>query len=102
MTRLDQLAKVIRSKNAGPYQITFDLLFEDDERYLRAAQAPALTAGPIARLLGLPAEDVQLYRHPRARAVKITVPRAAPAGSLDDGDLYGAQQHVWLYDIEVD
>jgi hypothetical protein len=59
-----------------------------------------LTAGPIARLLGLPAGDVQLY--PRARAVKITVPRAAPAGSLDDGDLYGAQQHVWLYDIEVD
>jgi hypothetical protein len=101
MPRLDELAKVIRSKNAGPYQITFDLLFDDHERYVRAAQAPDLTPARVAARLGLAEQDVAVYHYPRARAVKITVPRAASAGSLEDGDLYGAQQHVWLYDIEV-
>jgi hypothetical protein len=42
-----------------------------------------------------------VYRYPPAHAVKITVRRAHPAGSVEDVDLYGAQQHVWLYDIEV-
>lgn len=101
MARLDELAKVIRSKNAGPYQITFDLLFADEERYLRAADAPALTVPSVAERLGVPADDVRVYRYPPAHAVKITVRREHPAGSVEDVDLYGAQQHVWLYDIEV-
>jgi hypothetical protein len=30
MARLDQIAKVIRSKNAGPFCLTLDLLFGDE------------------------------------------------------------------------
>jgi hypothetical protein len=101
MARLDELAKVIRSKNAGPYQITFDLLFEDLERYERAAAAEELTLPRVAARLGVPVEDIQVYRCPPAQAVKITVRRQVPAGSVADVDLYGAQQHVWLYEIEV-
>ena len=30
---LKDLADIVRSKNAGPYRITFDVLFRDKDRY---------------------------------------------------------------------
>lgn len=101
MPRLDQLAKVIRSKNAGPYQITLDVLFDDQENYQRVVASDVITLENVARLLRLDAGDIAVYFHPGALAVKITIPRKAPAGSIGDVDLYGAQQHVWLYDVVV-
>ena len=35
MAQLQQLAKVIRSKNSGPFEITFDVIFDDAAVYQR-------------------------------------------------------------------
>ena len=37
MTALRELAKVVRSKNAGPYEITFDVMFTDEARRAKSA-----------------------------------------------------------------
>jgi len=40
--KLEDIASVIRSKNAGPRALTLDVMFADDAVYARAAQSPAL------------------------------------------------------------
>ena len=101
MARLDEIAKVIRSKNAGPYCLTLDVLFGDEASYRRVAAAGAITREKMAALYRQPVGNVQVYQHPAALAMKVSIVRAAPAGSVADTDLYGAQQHVLLYPIEI-
>jgi hypothetical protein len=101
MQTLEHIARVIRSKNAGPFYLTLDVLFGDLASYERVVRAGAITAEKIAALYRRPVEDVKVYLHPGALAMKVSIVRPVPAGSLTDTDIYGAQQHVLLYDIEI-
>ena len=101
MARLDQIARVIRSKNAGPFCLTLDVLFGDEASYKRVVDAKAITRERMAALYQQPVDNVQVYHHPVALAMKVSIVRPVPAGSVADTDLYGAQQHVLLYPIEV-
>ena len=101
MTALRDLAAVVRSKNAGPTQLTLDLFFPDAGAYERAQSSPALTGAAVAQLYGMPAECVQRYAMPDIQALKFTMPRRIRAGSPGDGDVYGAQQHGPLLGVEV-
>jgi len=96
---LRELAKVVRSKNAGPSLLTLDVFLHDAPGYQRAASSPALTAPAVAALYGVPPGTVQRYLLPKLRAIKFTLPRAVCAGSPGDGDLYGAQQHAPLLEL---
>jgi hypothetical protein len=101
VARLEDIARVIRSKNAGPFCLTLDVLFGDEPSYRRVLEAGAITREKMAALYRQPAGNVQVFHHPSALAMKVSIVRAAPAGSLKDSDLYGAQQHVLLYPIEI-
>lgn len=101
MARLDTIARVIRSKNAGPFCLTLDVLFGDAAAYQRVVKAEAITREKMAALYKQPLGNVQVFHHPVALAMKVSIVRAAPAGSLADSDLYGAQQHVLLYPLEI-
>ncbi|MCU0959105.1 MAG: DUF4387 domain-containing protein [Pirellulaceae bacterium] len=99
--RLADVAHVIRSKNAGPFELTLDILFQDRRDFESARRAKVLDRAFIARLYRLPVEDVLriIYFEP-AHAVKITLRRRVVSGAPGDSDIYGAQQHAPLLDIE--
>lgn len=99
LTPLAQLARVVRSKNAGPTLLTLDLFFKDAQAYERAAASPALRADAVARLYEVPAGEVVRHLLPELAAIKFTLPRPICAGSPGDGDLYGAQQHAPLLEL---
>jgi hypothetical protein len=99
--KLTDIAKVIRSKNAGPTTLTLDILFNDEAGYQRALKAPSLQPSAIAPLYGLRAEQVELIAYPPAIAIKISMDRTIVAGNPGDRDVYGAQQHGPLLEIEV-
>lgn len=102
--RLEDLADVFRSKNAGPFLITIDLMFQDEGRFRHVASSKALTTEEVARRYGIEAGQVRIIPFPRAKAIKITLPRrwgACGAGSVGDRDVYGAQQHGPLLDLEI-
>jgi Domain of unknown function (DUF4387) len=82
--KLEDIASVIRSKNAGPRALSLDVIFADDARYARAAQSPALTAPRIAELYGVAEGDVRVIPYPLGRAIKIVRLRRVTAG--DPGD----------------
>lgn len=97
--RLRDAARVIRSKNAGPTEITIDIMFDDPELYERALRSPSLGAAVIAQRYGV--QDVQVIPYPAATAIKIAMPRQTIAGTPGDTDVYGAQQHRPLLDVEI-
>ena len=57
---LGDLASVIRSKNAGPFEVTLDILFDDPETYRRVKASGVLTVPRVARLFRLPEAKVLL------------------------------------------
>ena len=99
--KLKDAARVIRSKNAGPLTVTVDLMFADEQGYRRAADSPALAAERIARLYGLPEKAVSVLPYPQALAIKVILERAVTAGTPGDRDVYGAQQHAQLLEVEL-
>lgn len=101
MARLRELTKVLRSKNAGPFMITFDLLFRNRQDMDRVVDAKVLAADRVSKLLNLPEAVIEVYVYPPANAIKITVPRTHASGAFDDSDVFGCQQHAWMLDLDI-
>ena len=99
--KLMELARVIRSKNAGALTLTLDVMFDEVAQYERVANSGVLTPELIASLYAVNKNDVDIINYPVANAIKITLPRSIPSGHPGDGDVYGAQQHAPLLDIEI-
>jgi len=45
---LRELAQVIRSKNAGPFEVTFDIMFDDPAKYEHVKKSGAINAALLA------------------------------------------------------
>ena len=99
--KLVDAVRVIRSKNAGPLTLTIDLLFDEPARYEQALAAASLTPAEIAQRYGVSANAVRVTPYPAALAVKIVLDRKTVAGSPGDRDVYGAQQHGPLLEVEI-
>jgi hypothetical protein len=101
-TTLGDLARFITSKNAGPFLVTIDIVFPDDETYRRVKALDLLTPESVAKRYGRSPDDVVgIHYFDPARAIKVTMKQPVPAGSPGDTDVYGAQQHVPLMNMEV-
>jgi Domain of unknown function (DUF4387) len=98
---LQDLAKVIRSKNAGPRCLTLDIMFANDADYQRALRSAVLRPEAISRLYGIPPGEIKVIDYPLGRAIKIVLPRLQTAGDPGDRDVYGAQQHAPLLGLDV-
>jgi hypothetical protein len=99
--KLIDIARVIRSKNAGPTTLTVDLMFNDESGYRRALAAPSLAPAALARLYGLETGQVEVIPYPPAVAIKIVMDRKLVAGDPGDRDVYGAQQHGPLLGVDI-
>ena len=94
---LKDIANVIRSKNAGPFELTLDVLLKDAEMFEKLRKAEVINKKVIAKLYQIPESDViSIVYFPNAKAIKATIVRPLPSGSLGERDVYGAQQHAPL------
>jgi hypothetical protein len=100
---ITEVARVIRSKNSGPFELTLDILFKHESDYRVVRDKKQVTPELIAGLYRIPLEDVLsvVYFDP-AMAVKATFRRPIPSGAPGDSDVYGAQQHAPLLSLEFD
>lgn len=102
MARLEEIAKTIRSKNAGVNQITFDIIFPDAASYRRVVSSGAITRETVARLYGIePSRISDFVTFDPANAIKFTIYRSRPSGSPGDWDILGCQHYGPLMDLEV-
>jgi Domain of unknown function (DUF4387) len=101
MTALADLARLIRSKNAGPFELTFDIMFEDAATYERVKRSGAVSREAVAARYGLAPERVKFFYCDNALAVKASIPRPVFQGDLADSDGHGGQQYAPLMEIEI-
>jgi hypothetical protein len=95
---LPQLCSLIRSKNAGPFVLTFDFMARDESAYRQLCASGLLSARLFARLFHIAEDQVGYYELDAAQAVKVTIPRPVTQGSLADADCYGGQQYALVLD----
>lgn len=101
--KLSELAKTIRSKNAGTDKITFDIIFREKETYELVKRSRSLTRESVCGVLNVdPARLTDFVEYDPAYAIKFTILRNRPSGSAGDGDVFGAQQYAPFLDLEVD
>lgn len=103
MRNIRDLAKVVRSKNCSPFELTLDIIFQEPEVYRSLKEREAIDAALIARVYGIDEGQIKkvIWFDPAA-AVKITLKRGVSSGSPGDSDVYGAQQHAPLLQLEFE
>ena len=101
MSRIRDLAVICRSKNANPFSLTLDMVFPDQETFEKVRSSGVINQGLISRLYSVPEDQVLLVEFPPANAIKATIPRLHGSGAVEDSDVYGAQQHGPLMDVEI-
>ena len=100
---LKDIASVIRSKNAGPYELTLDIILKEREMFDKLKAAGIINAEVIARLYKIHVEDVlSIVYFPNALAIKATIVRPLASGNMGERDVYGAQQHAPLVNFEFE
>ena len=101
MAKLGDLASLIRSKNAGPFVLTFDIMFKDEALYERVKASGGINADVVATKYGLLEKDVLFFFVDNALAIKASIPRRAFQGDPRDADGHGGQQYALLMDIDI-
>ena len=100
--KLVELAKTIRSKNAGTDKITFDIIFREKKNYELIKKSRVLTKRTVAKLFNIPEERISDFvEFDPAYAVKFTIRRTHPSGSPGETDVFGCQQYPPLLDLEI-
>jgi Domain of unknown function (DUF4387) len=101
--RLIDIASVIRSKNAGPGELTLDIIFQSRDWFDRVVAAGVIDKALIARLYKQDVSQVEsVIAFEPAAAIKATLRRPLVSGMVGDTDVYGAQQHAPLLDLVFD
>jgi hypothetical protein len=102
MATLYDVAKTIRSKNAGVNQVTFDIIFPDRASYLRVRDGGAVTRATVAKLYGIPESRISDFvTFDIANAIKFTIYREKPSGSPGDWDILGCQFYGPLMELRL-
>lgn len=99
MKKLIDYTKVLRSKNAGPLFITFDLIFDTREEMEYVSERLKVT--DIAVAYGVDEREIDIIPYAVVNSIKITFPRYTISGAISDTDIYGCQMHIPLANIEI-
>lgn len=100
---LREVARVIRSKNSGPFELTMDIIFNDPETYDKIRKSKELSPEKVAELYHITTDKILAFVwYEAAIALKITIVRPIDSGSIGERDTYGAQQHAPLLLLSFD
>ncbi len=101
MSKVSEVCRHVRSKNAGPFWITVDLFFRDQAAFETYAESPELQVPAIAALFDVDRGSVKRFVLPNLQVLKISYPRRQPQGGALERDMHGGQQYLRLLDVEL-
>src|SRR5207245_9105994 len=93
MKELWEFTKLIRSKNAGPFELTFDIMFKDADCFDQVMKSGKLSSEAIAELYKVELGQVQFFAIKELLTVKISIPRRVFSGDMRDTDVY--DEHIY-------
>ncbi|KAG4285974.1 hypothetical protein FPRO06_07234 [Fusarium proliferatum] len=104
---LSDLCRIVRSKNAGPYEITIDAMFASEEAYEAVKSSDLLSPSNVAKAIGISEEDIiWIGFFDPAISFKVTIPRIRSgkkksAGGFMENDIHGSQEHMGLASLKL-
>ncbi|MDR1443859.1 MAG: DUF4387 domain-containing protein [Treponema sp.] len=101
MAKVEDIANYVRSKNAGPFWITFEIFCDTGEAYKKITSSPNLTGEKVAELYGVNASDMKVFEIDSLRVKKYSFPRPLPSGHKYENDMHCGQQYIRLAEVEV-
>jgi hypothetical protein len=100
--KLIDMVNFLFSKNAGPYLVTFDVLFRNEEMYERGRRSGVFNKETLAKLYRVtPDRILSIREYAPANVIKFTMIRAISSGDFGDRTVFGSQQWAPLIDFEV-
>ena len=99
ITRLRDVTRYVRSKNAGPFWVTIDIFFDGPESYSRHRGDAAISPSSLASVLGVSAAQMRRFDIDALHAIKVSYPRSQPQGGIVERDMHSGQQYVPLLDV---
>jgi hypothetical protein len=100
--RLLDMAVVIRSKDAGINRLTFDIIFTSAANYEAALRSNVFHKAHVARILDLPLEQVVgTFFVDACNAIKVSIDRPNISASVDETDVFGAQQQSVIERLSI-
>ena len=102
MTELWEVAKLIRSKNASPWELTIDIMFDSQDDFALVAGSNFAEPSTYAQIFHVENSAIRLFLHEAALAIKVSLPRPTSAGSLNETDVFGGQFHSPLVHLTVE
>jgi hypothetical protein len=101
MAKIKDVAKYVKSKNAGPFWTTLEIYCENHEDYQAISSSKQLTKETVARLYDTEAEAVKMFYLENLNVIKISYPRKKPQGHKYERDMHSGQQYVLIADVEI-
>jgi len=100
--KLKDIACIIRSKNAGQFILTLDIMFKDRDIYEKVKNSGIISKELISEIYNIPIKKViSVIEFDIAKAIKINILRPYSSGDVKDGDVYGSQQYFPLLEVDI-
>jgi len=97
-----ELARTIRSKNAGYFAVTVEIIFNDRKIYQRIKERRSITEETIAAAYDIPREKViNFHYYDPGMGIKANFLKDVASGGPGETDVYGCQQYVPLMKIDI-
>ncbi len=100
MPTVKDVCRHVRSKNAGPYWVTFDLFFDGPENFRKYSNDAALGPALFQRLFEADPAQVKHYLIPSLNTLKISYSRVTPQGGMVERDMHCGQKFVRLLRLQ--
>lgn len=101
MTTIEQAAKYVRSKNAGPFWLTIDIFCSSQENFQLFKESATICPETFAQVYHVPADKVKLYYLTNLNVIKISIPRPEIQGNKYEKDMHSGQQYVQILDLAL-
>ena len=99
--KLQDVARTIRSKNAGSFMITLEIIFNEPKYYNYIKERQLITQATIADAYAIPKEQVTDFGYYDAGlGIKANFRRRIPSGGPGESDVYGCQQYAPILKLE--
>ena len=99
MTRLGDIAKKVRSKNAGPFWLTCDIFCGTPEVFARVCRS--LSTDRVAAVLETETATLKRFEIADLNVLKFSLPRPQVQGTRLDRDMHGASFANLLDEMEI-
>ena len=92
---MNELCNIVRTKNAGPFLFTLDIVFKHRQVYEAVKTHRLLTRELLASAYGVTTDEVVVFEtFDNVMAMKATFRRKIVAASPGDSDVYAMNQEV--------